>query len=90
MSQSIKDPSELQSIYALRFSSMLDYRTQVWRILASSYFHGISVGLAFKEQVFDSLPVQENDIPVHMLVTDEEVLRFPHAPKPGSNSGGRK
>ena len=38
MSQSIKDPSELQSIYELRFSSMLSYRTQVWEILASNYF----------------------------------------------------
>jgi len=38
MSQSIKDPSELQSIYALRFNSMLEYRTQVWRILAANHF----------------------------------------------------
>jgi 5-formyltetrahydrofolate cyclo-ligase len=61
------------------------------RFLASSYFHGVSVGLAFKEQVLDSLPVQENDVPVHMLVTDEEVLRFASAPKPGDGkSGGRK
>ncbi len=38
MSQSIKDPSELQSIYELRFTSMLGYRTQVWQILTSAYF----------------------------------------------------
>lgn len=38
MSQSIKDPSELQSIYELRFSSMLKYRTQVWQILTANYF----------------------------------------------------
>jgi SAM-dependent methyltransferase len=38
MSQSIKDPSELQRIYEHRFSSMLDYRTQVWRILSSAFF----------------------------------------------------
>ncbi|MBS0662175.1 MAG: class I SAM-dependent methyltransferase [Verrucomicrobia bacterium] len=38
MSQSIKDPSELQSIYEHRFSSMLEYRTAVWRILTTSFF----------------------------------------------------
>ena len=46
------------------------------RFLAIPQFRGISVGLAFREQVIDSLPVQENDVPVHMLVTDESVLRF--------------
>jgi SAM-dependent methyltransferase len=38
MSESFKDPNELQAIYEHRFTSMLDYRTRVWRILASSYF----------------------------------------------------
>lgn len=38
MSQSIKDPSELQSIYEHRFSSMLEYRTAVWRILTVRFF----------------------------------------------------
>ena len=38
MSQSIKDPAELQSIYELRFSGMLGYRTQVWQILTAAYF----------------------------------------------------
>ncbi len=38
MSQSIKDPSELQRIYEHRFTSMLGYRTRVWEILASGYF----------------------------------------------------
>ncbi len=38
MSQSIKDPSELQSIYEHRFSSMLEYRTAVWRILTARFF----------------------------------------------------
>jgi 5-formyltetrahydrofolate cyclo-ligase len=61
------------------------------RFLASSHFHGVSVGLAFKEQVLDDLPVQENDVPVHMLVTDEEVLRFgrPMHEEAGK-AGGRK
>lgn len=38
MSQSIKDPTELQSIYEHRFTAMLHYRTEVWRVLVDSFF----------------------------------------------------
>lgn len=38
MSQSIKDPRELQSIYEHRFTAMLQYRNEVWRILAGEFF----------------------------------------------------
>jgi SAM-dependent methyltransferase len=38
MSQSIKDPRELQSIYEHRFTAMLQYRNAVWRILAGTFF----------------------------------------------------
>lgn len=38
MSQSIKDPTELQSIYEHRFTSMLQYRNEVWRTLTSAFF----------------------------------------------------
>jgi SAM-dependent methyltransferase len=38
MSVSIKDPSELQSIYEHRFTSMLQYRTEVWRVLTGAFF----------------------------------------------------
>jgi len=38
MSQSIKDPTELQSIYEHRFTSMLQYRNEVWRVLTSGFF----------------------------------------------------
>lgn len=38
MSQSIKDPRELQSIYEHRFTTMLQYRNEVWRILAGTFF----------------------------------------------------
>ncbi len=31
-------------------------------------------GLAFAEQVLDSIPVTESDEPVHFVVTDEEVI----------------
>lgn len=46
------------------------------RFLSSPHFRGLSVGLAFREQVVDKVPTQDSDRPVHMLVTDEEVLRF--------------
>jgi 5-formyltetrahydrofolate cyclo-ligase len=59
------------------------------RFLASPEFRGAAVGLAFREQVVEDMPVQENDVPVHALVTDEEVLRFAPAPGPGRSKGSR-
>jgi SAM-dependent methyltransferase len=38
MSNSVKDPTELQSIYEHRFTSMLTYRTAVWQVLTSAFF----------------------------------------------------
>lgn len=38
MSHSIKDPTELQHIYDLRFSAMLEYRMAVWGILVRDFF----------------------------------------------------
>lgn len=38
MSESFRDPVELQAIYAHRFTSMLRYRLDVWKILTSAYF----------------------------------------------------
>ena len=38
MSDSIKDPGELQRIYENRFSAMLAYRTRVWQVLVRAYF----------------------------------------------------
>ncbi len=46
------------------------------RFLASPRFKGVAMGIAFREQVIDDVPMHENDVPVDMLVTDEEVLRF--------------
>ena len=46
------------------------------RFLGSPEFKGTSVGIAFREQIVEDLPVQDNDVPVDVLVTDEEVLRF--------------
>lgn len=38
MSQSVKDPAELQSIYEHRFSTMRSYRTAVWQVLTTAFF----------------------------------------------------
>jgi len=38
MSESIKNPAELQRIYEHRFTTMLEYRTAVWRILCTDFF----------------------------------------------------
>lgn len=38
MSESIKDPGELQRIYEHRFTAMLTYRTRVWQVLTASFF----------------------------------------------------
>ncbi len=58
------------------------------RFLAQPQFQGLAVGLAFREQVIDSLPVQENDVPVQMLVTDEEIRRFPR-PRSGGKGAAK-
>jgi len=42
-------------------------------------------GFAFAEQVLESVPVTANDVPVDILVTDEEVLYFR---QPGPATGG--
>ena len=46
------------------------------RFLAQSDFSGLSCGLAFAEQIIDSLPVLAHDMPLGMLVTDQSVRRF--------------
>jgi 5-formyltetrahydrofolate cyclo-ligase len=46
------------------------------RFLAQSEFIGVSCGLAFEEQVVESLPVLDHDIPLSMLVTDRGIRRF--------------
>jgi 5-formyltetrahydrofolate cyclo-ligase len=46
------------------------------RFLAQPEFIGLSCGLAFEEQVVDTLPVLEHDVPLGMLVTDHGIRRF--------------
>jgi len=46
------------------------------RFLASPEFRGVSVGVAFEEQVVDKLPVEPHDVPVDILITDERLIRI--------------
>ncbi len=46
------------------------------RFLALPEFSGLSCGLAFQEQIVDTLPVLAHDMPLGMLVTDQSVRRF--------------
>ena len=46
------------------------------RFLAQPDFLGLSVGLAFQEQIVETLPILDHDMPLGMLVTDQSVRRF--------------
>ncbi len=46
------------------------------RFLGQPEFLGLACGLAFECQIVASLPVQDHDIPLSMLVTDMGVRRF--------------
>lgn len=48
------------------------------RFLSQPALTATTCGLAFQEQVREELPVEDHDLPVNMLVTDEELLRFEH------------
>lgn len=37
--------------------------------------HAFRVGLAFEEQIVDSLPLEAHDVHMHVVVTDERVVR---------------
>ncbi len=50
------------------------------RFLAHPEFQGTACALAFEEQVLPRIPAGPLDRPVDMLVTDEKVRRFNHAP----------
>jgi 5-formyltetrahydrofolate cyclo-ligase len=46
------------------------------RFLAQPEFFGRSCGLAFEDQVVETLPVLDHDVPLSMLVTDTGIRRF--------------
>ena len=45
------------------------------RFLARPELHAATAGIAFAEQIVDNLPIQPNDRPVDMVVTDTEIIR---------------
>ena len=52
------------------------------RFLAETALRAVACGLAFSEQLLDKLPAYGNDLPVDILVTDREVIRFSTANQP--------
>jgi 5-formyltetrahydrofolate cyclo-ligase len=50
------------------------------RFFADDKFRASKCGLAFTEQVVDSIPVTSTDVPVDFLVTDEEIVYFKEPP----------
>lgn len=40
---------------------------------------GYKVGLAFEEQLVPELPVEDHDVPVDLLITDQNLLYFTHS-----------
>jgi 5-formyltetrahydrofolate cyclo-ligase len=60
------------------------------RFLAAPEFRGVAAGIGFREQLVDELPAHRNDIPVDILVTDEEVLRFPRRGQAGKDAAAKR
>lgn len=46
------------------------------RFFANKGLHAAKCGFAFEEQVVDTVPTDEHDVRMDMLVTDDEVLHF--------------
>ena len=46
------------------------------RFLAQPEFLGVSCGLGFEEQIVESMPVLDHDMPLGMLATDRGIRRF--------------
>lgn len=44
------------------------------RFFANKEVKAVRCGLAFAEQVLDTIPVTDSDEPVHFIVTDEEII----------------
>ncbi len=59
------------------------------RFFANKELKAPKCGFAFAEQLIESVPVTDHDVPVDFLVTDEEALYFSHSDS-GSGSKDRK
>lgn len=60
------------------------------RFFANKELKAPKCGFAFAEQVIESVPVTENDMPVDFLITDEEVLYFNAPPSAGLDEKAKK
>jgi len=47
------------------------------RFMADPVFRAIRCGVAFGEQILDEVPSAPHDLPVHVIVTEEEIIRPP-------------
>ena len=54
------------------------------RFFTNKELHCAKCGIGFSEQVIESVPAVEHDIPVDFLVTDEELVYFDRAKEEGS------
>lgn len=45
------------------------------RFMADPTFRATRCGIAFTEQILEAVPCQPHDLPVHIIVTDAEVIR---------------
>ncbi len=59
------------------------------RFFANGELRAVRCGVAFAEQVLESVPVAEHDVPVDILVTDEEILYFERRQKNGGEKTKR-
>jgi len=50
------------------------------RFLATDGMRATTCGLAFAEQMIDSVPIGSDDWPMDVIVTDHEMIRFDHTP----------
>ncbi len=57
------------------------------RFFANSELRAIKCGFAFAEQVVESVPVTDHDMPVDFLVTDEDVMYFGRDDDAGNGEG---
>jgi 5-formyltetrahydrofolate cyclo-ligase len=56
------------------------------RFFANKELKAVKCGFAFAEQVKEAVPVMEHDVPVDMLVSDEEVLYFGKGKQKGTKT----
>jgi 5-formyltetrahydrofolate cyclo-ligase len=48
------------------------------KFFANKDLKAVRCGFGFEEQILDSVPITDHDVPVNMLVTDEQIIYFDH------------